>query len=936
MSLGACGSDTDGSTHDVKPHRADTDDTAGDADDLGDSLLPSCAGVTCAGHGNCVLSGADPTCRCDEGFHAVGLSCVVDACTPTPHAESRCEQGNRYWFDSCGEREELHQSCGTWGCNNDACGALPSGWYPLGASELVRHDQLLLLDGTASGKGLGASDGARSELPCLTSDATGNIFVGWQQTGPTMGKVGLLRFRADGWQTVGAVGTNPAALNTATYGDRALALAAYGDTQVVAAWSAATTYGTSEIYVRRFDGERWLELDGSGSNGGISNTHGTNYAPRVVVDQDGNPIVAWTTLWGSSLAVWVQAYDGVAWHELGAGSATGLGVSQTTGAGYGLSLAIDADERAVVAWDDATSGNSEIYVRRFDGSAWVELAGSASEGGVSNNHAESAAPALAIGSDGEPAVAWQDDSGSYTQIYAKRYNGSAWVELGAGAAADDGISQCAGYARSPSLAARPDGQWLVAWADNTPAGAEIFVKQLTGSTWSELSPGSASGAGISYTEAESEFPQLRVTAGNEVVVTWEDYTNGYAEVYVRRLVGSTWLELNSIEASRGGISNNDGLGYSGISMVADAQDNLTVAWEDTSSGKSEIYLRHLSGDNWVELGNSSAHAGGVSNSDGNALAPSLALDSNDTPTIVWEDRSAYDAAGIFAMRFGGTNWTELSSGSASNNGVAGWYGNHAAPMLGVSGNTHFVVWSYDNTYALMRRYNGSSWTDVGTGSTSLTDNPMIPGGFVVWGLQMAITPDGKPVITYTHGDLHGSTPGEVFVRRFNGTAWEDVGAGSSDGTGISNTPDSSFPLAIAVDARGRIVVAWEESTATRTRLYLKRFDNGTWHELMASASGEGLAAKVTYATWANLAFDPDDEPVVTFTATTADNTEIYLKRFTGSGWAEIAGSASGGGISHSLGLSTNPKVVARSRDVCVTWSEAFHEQAEILVRCAAW
>ena len=48
------------------------------------------------------------------------------------------------------------------------------------------------------------------------------------------------------------------------------------------------------------------------------------------------------------------------------------------------SLALDDAGEPVVAWMDRASGFWEIYVKRFDGASWVEVgAGSASGGGIS-------------------------------------------------------------------------------------------------------------------------------------------------------------------------------------------------------------------------------------------------------------------------------------------------------------------------------------------------------------------------------------------------------------------------------------------------------------------------------------------------------------------------------------------------------------------------
>ena len=73
------------------------------------------------------------------------------------------------------------------------------------------------------------------------------------------------------------------------------------------------------------------------------------------------------------------------WQEVGAGSATGGGISNNTGTSNNPSVAVAPDGTPYVAWHDGTSGNHEIYVRRWNGSTWEEVgAGSATGGGITN------------------------------------------------------------------------------------------------------------------------------------------------------------------------------------------------------------------------------------------------------------------------------------------------------------------------------------------------------------------------------------------------------------------------------------------------------------------------------------------------------------------------------------------------------------------------
>ncbi len=165
------------------------------------------------------------------------------------------------------------------------------------------------------------------------------------------------------------------------------------------------------------------------------------------------------------------APDGAAanagWAEIGPGSATGGGISHTTQAFF-PSLAIGPDGKPVVAWYNASSGIFDIYVKHWDGSAWAELGGSATGGGISDNAHDSVEPSLAIGSDGAPIVAWHDQSnGNNYQVYARRWNSAGWVEVGTGSASGGGISHSNVDAMHPSLAISPNGDPVVAWNDGT-------------------------------------------------------------------------------------------------------------------------------------------------------------------------------------------------------------------------------------------------------------------------------------------------------------------------------------------------------------------------------------------------------------------------------------------------------------------------------------
>ena len=102
------------------------------------------------------------------------------------------------------------------------------------------------------------------------------------------------------------------------------------------------------------------------------------------------------------------------------------------------------------AWE---SGGSDIYVKRWNGSDWIEIgAGSASGFGISNNPGASRFPSVAVmqptlGQPGVPVVAWIDQSSGNWEIYVKAFNpvSGQWDPAGDPDAASGG-----------GISARPD------------------------------------------------------------------------------------------------------------------------------------------------------------------------------------------------------------------------------------------------------------------------------------------------------------------------------------------------------------------------------------------------------------------------------------------------------------------------------------------------
>jgi len=392
------------------------------------------------------------------------------------------------------------------------------------------------------------------------------------------------------------------------------------------------------------------------------------------------------------------------WLEVGAGSATGGGISDNDGDSKEAAVAIGSDGIPYVAWQDNGSGNAEIYVRRWSGSRWEEVGtGSASSGGISHNSGNSIYPSIAVAPDSSVYVAWEDNSSGNAEIYVRRWAGNAWQEAGTGSASGGGISSNGGYSQRPAMSIAPDGTPYVAWQDNSGGDDEVYVLRWTGSAWEEVGAGSASGDGISHNDGKSWYPALAIAPDSTPYVAWHDESSGDAEIYVRRWNGSTWEEVGTGSASGGGISDNSANSWA--AAIAIAPDGTPyVVWHDHSSGDAEIYVRRWNGNAWEEVGVGSASGGGVSDNGSDSKEPSLAIAPDGTPYVAWYDLSAGDAE-IYVRRWNGSAWEEVGANSASSGGVSDNDGQAKNPMLAIAPDvrepqsndgTPYIVW-HDNS-----------------------------------------------------------------------------------------------------------------------------------------------------------------------------------------------------------------------------------------------
>lgn len=180
-----------------------------------------------------------------------------------------------------------------------------------------------------------------------------------------------------------------------------------------------------QVHVARWDGTKWVAV------GGSLNVNASSWANDAAITfLNGQPYVAWTEKTEAGDArLFVKTFNGTNWVLVGSGT---LNKDTTTGWAFRPSIAADAATNALyVAWveQQALGERAQVYVSKYTGSNWSALGTTLNANPVLGS-AQRVSLAV-VG--GQPVAAWGEvNAGSLRQVFAKKWNGSAWVLLSKG------------------------------------------------------------------------------------------------------------------------------------------------------------------------------------------------------------------------------------------------------------------------------------------------------------------------------------------------------------------------------------------------------------------------------------------------------------------------------------------------------------------------
>ena len=182
----------------------------------------------------------------------------------------------------------------------------------------------------------------------------------------------------------------------------------------------------------------------------------------------------------------------------------------------------DGHGGAIVAWYDNRDGSaSDIYAQRLNAAGVAQW----NSNGVALCTAGGwqGSPVIASDGAGGAIVAWEDQGGGASKVYAQRVSGAGiplWTA--------NGVGLCMVGGDQGHLAIAPDlaGGAIVAWEDGRggSAGSDIYARRVDGSGNPQWS---SNGVAVCTVAGDQRAPVIVSDAAGGAIVGWVDYRSTY-------------------------------------------------------------------------------------------------------------------------------------------------------------------------------------------------------------------------------------------------------------------------------------------------------------------------------------------------------------------------------------------------------------------------
>jgi len=519
---------------------------------------------------------------------------------------------------------------------------------------------------------------------------------------------------------------------------------------------------------------------------------------RMVHDDAGGAIVAWVDGRGG------DAGDIYAQHILPDGTidpawpSDGLPVCAVSGSQTQVTAYSDDGGGMIIAWQDARSGDADIWISRITSSGYLPWGDSGMP--LCTVTGEQKTPKLDVDGQGGVFVVWVDARNGPTDLYFQHVDADGEIQLEANGRV---LCDAASNQNQARITNDGNGGAICVWADYRLGGLECDIYGQ------KINPNGSVGwatNGIIICDAEYSQEEIRLASDMRggAVIAWEDTRNQngnrlMADVFAQRVDAS-----GAFHWATNGIAVIDSGNVQTQPLVRpDGEGGAYIAWSDSRTGSAGIRVQHLD-----SLATKHLAPGGVElvwGLDGDATRPLSVPLNFGRVACIWEDgRLGSRGKALFYQIIDRTGEIDLAVNGVPvaidfPADVQANQQNHQVCPDGDLG--FFVVWEDQRTGTSLIRgqhvniLGETLWPDEGIVIAESERDQDMAG----------CAPDGEGGVYVAWSGRNADWQIDVYVQRLTGNG-DHVWA---EPLQVQDTYDDDILAGMVSDGTGRAVLAWE-------------------------------------------------------------------------------------------------------------------------------
>ncbi len=406
----------------------------------------------------------------------------------------------------------------------------------------------------------------------------------------------------------------------------------------------------SDIFAQRVNSNGYTLWTSQGV--GICTTIADQANPSTTEDGNGGVIIAWDDSTNGDRDIYAQKLDSFGNSQW---ILNGVPIVIKQGKQKDVKIISDGSGGAIAVWEDSLAGVWDIYAQKISSNGNIMWTSSGVPVCIATMNQKN--PRLVSDGAGGAYFTWQDKrNGADYDIYAQHLNAS-----GTPLFITDGIIICNAIDKQtdPKIVSDGLGGAIITWQDKRGGiSYDVYAQRInsTGITqW--ISNGSA------VCTADSSQTTIDVTSENinGAIITWRDKRYSlYHNIYAQKinLDGTIAWQLNGIPIT------NANLTQTKPNICGDGSGGAIITWQDSTISNWDIRSQRIN-TNGVVMWNNGGNI--VSDATNLQTNPKNISDGKGGCIYVWEDFRSGINDDIYAQHFSSNGIENISSKSYSNN-----------------------------------------------------------------------------------------------------------------------------------------------------------------------------------------------------------------------------------------------------------------------------